>query len=311
MSENIQFNFRDIEYISAIAKYQNLTLASQALFISQPSLSFFLKNIEHSLGIQLFKREAKKYILTEVGEHFVREGKKLLQIRSNLSHQLNEMASYKNLTLRLGMFQARAMYLLPVTLPIFKNIHPKVEISLIERNTRDLERLLMEDAIDIALINLPTQHDTFECHILCEDEAVLCINSEDCIHDLTVKKPEFRYSWIDLKTISNKNFIIAKNDPILISKFTTLLRENMVPEHNIIRVDHLLTAMHLTTKSIGLCFAFWDSMRFSTYGSILTPLSIGQVPIINHIGIAHAKGKLLPTYVHDFIQILRENYPHT
>ena len=48
---------KDMQYILTIANYGNLTKAADALFLSQPALSIHLKQLENSLGLQLFERK--------------------------------------------------------------------------------------------------------------------------------------------------------------------------------------------------------------------------------------------------------------
>ena len=49
-------DFRELSYITAIAKYQNITKAAESLYISQPTLSKFLKALEEDIGLKLFRR---------------------------------------------------------------------------------------------------------------------------------------------------------------------------------------------------------------------------------------------------------------
>ena len=61
--------FREFQYVIAIAKYQNITKAAESLYIGQPTLSKFLKNLEDELGVSLFRKAGHKYHLTYVGEY--------------------------------------------------------------------------------------------------------------------------------------------------------------------------------------------------------------------------------------------------
>ena len=61
-------DFREISYIAAIAKHQNITKAAEALYISQPALSKFLMSLEDELGLKLFDRVERKYIPTYTGK---------------------------------------------------------------------------------------------------------------------------------------------------------------------------------------------------------------------------------------------------
>ena len=66
---------KDMQYVLTIANYGNLTKAANALFLSQPALSIHLKQLETSLGIQLFERKGRRMILTYAGEDFVKSAR--------------------------------------------------------------------------------------------------------------------------------------------------------------------------------------------------------------------------------------------
>ena len=55
-------DFKDLSYVLAIAKHQNITKAAEALYITQPTLTKFLQNLERDLGQKLFKRRGMRRI---------------------------------------------------------------------------------------------------------------------------------------------------------------------------------------------------------------------------------------------------------
>ena len=56
-------DFREINYVLAIAKNQNMTKAAESLYVSQPTLSKFLTSLEAEFGLKLFRRVGNKYLL--------------------------------------------------------------------------------------------------------------------------------------------------------------------------------------------------------------------------------------------------------
>ena len=80
---------KDMQYILTIANYGNLTKAADALFLSQPALSIHLKQLENSLGLQLFERKGRKMILTYAGEEFVKSAREItMKCRSQAAYRL-------------------------------------------------------------------------------------------------------------------------------------------------------------------------------------------------------------------------------
>ena len=80
---------REIDYVMATAKYQNITKAH----IGQPGLSKILASLEEELGLELFSRADKKYILTYDGERYIAYA---LSILDTKDEQHIELAALNN-----------------------------------------------------------------------------------------------------------------------------------------------------------------------------------------------------------------------
>lgn len=72
-----------LKYILTIAEEKNMTRAAERLYISQPSLSQSVKNLEKELGVDLFERSQRGGVLTPAGEHYVEWAKQILVRRGD------------------------------------------------------------------------------------------------------------------------------------------------------------------------------------------------------------------------------------
>lgn len=63
-------NYSKLDYFITIAETGNLTKAAEILYVSQPSLSQYLKRLENSLGAELFDRNSSPLRLTYAGEKY-------------------------------------------------------------------------------------------------------------------------------------------------------------------------------------------------------------------------------------------------
>ena len=61
-------DFKDLSYVLAIARYQNITKAANSLYVTQPTLTKFLQNLESELGQKLFRKLGHRFVLTYAGE---------------------------------------------------------------------------------------------------------------------------------------------------------------------------------------------------------------------------------------------------
>ena len=63
---------KDADYVLAIARNRNISKAAKELYISQPSLSRYLSNLEARLGTVLFERQNNDIVPTSAGEIYIR-----------------------------------------------------------------------------------------------------------------------------------------------------------------------------------------------------------------------------------------------
>ena len=71
---------RELRYILAIAKHQNLTKAAEELFISQSALTKFLHKYEEENNLTLFIKVGNRFILSENGKVFVKKADEILRM---------------------------------------------------------------------------------------------------------------------------------------------------------------------------------------------------------------------------------------
>ena len=87
--------FQKYEYVYAVYKEGNFTRAAQKLFVSQPSLSIAIKNIENERGAPIFERRASGVTLTEVGREYISAAEKIMEIESDFNNTVDIITSNK------------------------------------------------------------------------------------------------------------------------------------------------------------------------------------------------------------------------
>ena len=146
-------DFKDLSYVVAIAEYQKITTAANALFISQPTLTKFLQNLEHDLGQKLFHRVGNKFLLTYAGQRYVAKAVEILKLKKELDDEMADIIKSNSGELKVGYPAVRGGYMLPCTLPLFKKLYPNVKINTTEAPSATLESMLVDGSVDLAFFN--------------------------------------------------------------------------------------------------------------------------------------------------------------
>lgn len=172
-------DFRELNYVLAIAKYQNITKAADALFISQPTLSKFLISLEEELGLRLFRKAGHKIILTYAGERYIEKAAEILRLKQSLDHELSDIRASEISTLHIGFTCMRCSYMFPEILPRFHKRYPNVKVILHEGDSQFLDTELMNGKIELAFCSKPvSENPKFEYHPIFSEQLLFCMNRE-------------------------------------------------------------------------------------------------------------------------------------
>lgn len=106
-------DFRQLQYITTVAEYRNITKAADALFISQSALSHYIQKAEQELGIVLFDRSTTPISLTLAGQHYVETARRILLENEQLMKVFRDITHHMTGKLRIGTSRDRASYTIP------------------------------------------------------------------------------------------------------------------------------------------------------------------------------------------------------
>lgn len=141
-----------LEYLLAVANYGSFSLAAEKCFVTQPSLSMQVKNLEEELGVIVLDRSKKPVLPTDAGLAVIRHAKEAVQAFAMVREVVSDLQNEISGTLRLGVIPTIAPYLLHRFIPDFVRKCPKVELQIREMMTGDIIRALDRDMLDAAIM---------------------------------------------------------------------------------------------------------------------------------------------------------------
>ena len=147
-------NLKQAQYVKTIAECGSITAAAKKLFVSQPSLSQMLRQLEQETGLPIFDRSTSPMRLTYAGEKYLHAAERILAANAELDSQLREIRQEHAGRLRLGISVTRAMQVMPLVIPVFRQQYPNVNLQLTESGSANLEELLGCGDIDLAFAAL-------------------------------------------------------------------------------------------------------------------------------------------------------------
>ncbi|MCU7927619.1 MAG: transcriptional regulator CynR [Candidatus Thiodiazotropha sp. (ex Dulcina madagascariensis)] len=141
---------RSLRYLLAVAEHHSFTRAAEALYVSQPTLSQQIKQLEESLDVQLLDRSGRSVRLTDAGEVYVGYARRALGELDAGKRAIHELQDLSRGSLRLGMTPITD-YLAAPLLDNFNTRYPGITVSTLEMPQDDIESGVAEDNIDIGI----------------------------------------------------------------------------------------------------------------------------------------------------------------
>lgn len=136
-----------------VARLQSFSRASEALFISQPAISAHVKALEELYKTKLFERKGIQIALTDAGRLLYKRLLTVKVIQEQTEFDISAMHDQQQATgmLNLGASTTVALYILPKVMSAFHEEYPKVEITLLNRNSEIVQEALLNHEINLGI----------------------------------------------------------------------------------------------------------------------------------------------------------------
>ena len=166
---------RRLQVFHAVAKHLSFTKAAEALFMTQPAVTFQIRQLEEHFNTRLFDRAHGRISLTSSGVIALDYAERILAISAELDTRLKEMSGQLAGPLLIGASTTIAEFLLPQILGEFKTRYPAVVPRLFVANSEAVQDRTAERSLDLGFIEGDSHLPSLATEIFSDDELqVVC-----------------------------------------------------------------------------------------------------------------------------------------
>ncbi|MDP4095861.1 LysR family transcriptional regulator [Paenibacillus sp. P96] len=269
-------DLKQLEYMIKIAEENNITKASEKLFITQSALNQQLLKLEKELGTQLFVRSRNNWHLTQAGKIYVESAKNMLRIKKDTYNQIHDIIEIKEGHLVIGLTPERGIEMFAAIYPIFYKKYPKVKIDLVELPVKKQQVEILQGNIDIGFLTLQEFQKTNDKYIhLCNENIILGV---PYTHPLAHLGGRFGdpLPEISLKLLENDSFAVMQKGSTLRDIFNHLIIEENVSPHILLETRSCHTLFEMVAQ--GICCAVFP-ITYAKPDSAVSYFSINQHPV--------------------------------
>ena len=254
-------NLVQLKYFQTVCVYGSVSAASEYLFISQPSLSAAIKDLEEEFGVSLFIRHHKGMILTEEGEALYRLSNDLLSHAADVKREMEDMGVNRKV-LRLGIPPMIGSLILPRIYDEFESIEPTIQIEIVEEGSRQLIKHIEDGRIDMAFLTHNTPFgDNYKSISVSQFDIVCCVKKGDEISKLKT---------VDARDLTDRQIVLFKNSFFQTEAIKKWFSESGISPNILLQTNQLSTLSNMISQGVAVGFMF-KQLISKTSGLVAIP----------------------------------------
>ncbi len=174
---------RQLQYFLAVAETLHFSKAAEKVFVTQPTLSHQIAELETHIGMPLFDRTGKTVRMTEAGKLFAIHAIRALKELESGWTALRELEGLHRGTLNIGASQSFIRKLFPPILGEFINRYPSIKLNIEEMTATEIERRLADASLDLGIAFAPTVLEDTELEPILEERLLLVVGRDHPLAD--------------------------------------------------------------------------------------------------------------------------------
>ena len=257
-----------IHYAVEVAKCQSFTEAARKLYITQPTLSQQIRQLEQDIGTQLFTRNTRQVTLTRAGKEFLEYAVPIIENMNRLEISMQKYTSPIKGQLRIGLLWSFAYLNIDKMLNDFSQFYPDIEITFVIDGSLSLMERFQAHELDLLFINVYGQEfkSAYQYYMISEDPLCAIISRR---HPLSTK-PEIHAS--DLK---RENLLLPAENTSIGKDIQTLLKKYLPDIHVLGKSNQVDVCLQTAAANLGISFA----SRSVVYEKNFKDLPILAIPL--------------------------------
>jgi DNA-binding transcriptional LysR family regulator len=289
--ENIM-TLRHFKIFVAVCDKMNMTKASEALFMSQSAVSQAISELENHYDIRLFERLSKKLYLTQAGEKLMSYARYIIKLNIELENDMKTL--YQNGSIRIGASVTVGAYVLPKLVSHFQRANPQTSIEVYEENTQKIEKMLLHDEIDIALVEGETTTPDILNWPFMNDELILICGANHKFAKLP---------YIEPSELEKEKFIIRETGSGTRKTFEDKMIENQLVWKATWTCNNTDTIKIAVAEGLGVSVISRHSVINELASGILSEIPIKGIKFKRKFKIIYHKNKYLTDTMKRFIDL--------
>jgi DNA-binding transcriptional LysR family regulator len=231
-----------IEAFLEVAQRQNLSRAAEALFVSQPTLTARLQNLEASLGERLFVRTRRGMRLTEAGETFLPFAEHAVRALADGRERLAELRRGAAGRLVLGAPPTVTAYALPGLLARFHALHPSVRLTVKTGTSEEILEMVVHDQVQLGIMRALAHPDVVSVPFYADTLVLIAGPAHPLVEQGRVR----------LADLAGEVLVLFGRSSSFLEFTTAVLRQAGAMPGSVMELDNIEAAKKMVERGLGI-----------------------------------------------------------
>ncbi|QIB67842.1 LysR family transcriptional regulator [Aminipila butyrica] len=247
-------NINHLRYFQEVCKYNNITKASEAVHVSQPSITAAIKELENELGYQLFNRVNNRISLTDDGSSFLSKAKDFINSYDNFHRESLDIGNKTHVVLKVGIPPVLGTFMFKKFFPAFEQLHPNIRLQMFEIGTISGLKRLNEGGLDFLLGAMDdTVYPQCDSRLIFRTQFGLAVGEGSTL----AKEP-----FASKEMIYHQPFIIFPNGSYHYTAITEHFKEH--PLNIIMEASQISTIRYIVENNFAVTITYQESFDASS-----------------------------------------------
>lgn len=166
---------RRLQVFHTVARLLSFTKAAETLHMTQPAVTFQVRQLEEHFNTRLFDRTHNRISLTDAGKRVFEYSDRIFELYSEMESAVREMTGDVSGVLMIGASTTIAEYMLPALLGDFKKKYPDVNVQLKVSNSDGIVHMVENNVIDLGVVESPVMNRNLVVEVCRVDKLVAVV----------------------------------------------------------------------------------------------------------------------------------------
>ena len=170
-------NYKHLMAFVTVVRKKSFTVAAKELFMTQPAISWQIKNLENEIDLQLIERKERGTKLTEAGKQFYVYAEKIIKAHEQLIEEMKQLKCMEKGKLIVGASTVPGEYILPAYMSSFKDAYPSTDVSVLTSSSESIVDNLISEDIHLGVVGMKILDSRIESKPFKKDKVILIVKN--------------------------------------------------------------------------------------------------------------------------------------